>query len=122
MEKELFDYVAQRVDTLAQADTSKQETKDAANVWKEAVVADASDASVDAATEKLLDYLMTRLVTIDEVIAFAEGPAKEFLGEEAAAAMLAAQKERKANGEKYCNCEAHTAATELLAKFGRITL
>ena len=29
---------------------------------------------------------------------------------------------RKENGEKYCNCEAHTASTELLAKFGRIEL
>lgn len=36
--------------------------------------------------------------------------------------MLAAQRVRKERGEKYCNCEAHTAAGELLAKFGRIEL
>ena len=44
------------------------------------------------------------------------------MGEEAAAQMLAAQKKRKEEGAKYCNCEACTAATEILAKFGRIEL
>ena len=120
MEKELFDYVAERVDILAVSNTSKQPTMDAARAWKEAVAADESAA--EAETEKLLYYLMTRLVTIDEVIAFAEGPAADLLGADVAAQMLAAQKERKEQGAKYCNCEAHTAATELLAKFGRIEL
>ena len=36
--------------------------------------------------------------------------------------MLAEQKARKEQGAKWCNCEACTAATELLAKFGRIEL
>ena len=120
MEKELFNFVAQRVDILSKADTSKQETIKAAHAWQEAVAADASKA--DAATNTLLDYLMGRLITVDQVIAFAEGPAKELFGEEGAAAMLAEQKQRKEAGAKYCNCEAHTAATELLAKFGRIEL
>lgn len=52
----------------------------------------------------------------------AEGPAKQLFGEEAAAKMLTEQLERKAQGAKWCNCEACTAATELLAKFGRIEL
>lgn len=120
MEKELFDYVAERVDTLSKADTSKQETKDAALAWKEAVAADASAA--DAETEKLLDFLADRMLPIDGLIAFLEGPAASLFGEEAAAAMLAQQKQRKEQGEKYCNCEAHVAAGELLAKFGRIEL
>lgn len=122
MEKELFDYIAARVDILEAADTSKQETKEAATAWKNAVAADASDEAVEAATNTLLDYLMGRLVTIDEVIAFAEGPAASIFGEEGAAAMLAEQKQRKEAGAKYCNCEAHTAATEILAKCGRIEL
>ena len=70
----------------------------------------------------LLDTLEGRPTTIDGVIAFAEGPAKQLMGEEAAAQMLAAQKKRKEEGAKYCNCEACTAATEILAKFGRIEL
>lgn len=122
MEKELFDYVAQRADVLSVADTSTQVTKDAALAWKEAVAADSSDAAVEDANTKLLDILEGRPTTIDGVIAFAEGPAKELFGEEAAAQMLAEQLKRKEQGAKYCNCEACTAASELLAKFGRIEL
>ena len=75
-----------------------------------------------AATDKLLDVLEGRPTTIDGVIAFAEGPAKQLMGEEAAAAMLAEQLKRKEAGAKYCNCPSCTAASELLAKFGRIEL
>lgn len=119
MDKELYDYVAQRADILAVADTSKQETKDAALAWKEAVGA-GEDAEV--ATGKLLDFLEGRMLGIDDLISFLEGHGAAFFGEEAATSMIAAQKERKEQGEKYCNCEAHTAAGELLAKFGRIEL
>ena len=108
MEKELFDYVAERAGILATADTSKQDTKDAAAAWKDAVAADSSDAAVEDATTKLLDFL--------------EGPAKEMMGEEVAAKMLEAQLARKEAGAKYCNCPSCAAASELLAKFGRIEL
>ena len=53
MDKELFDYVAERADILSTAESSKQETKDAALAWKEAVAADASDAAVDDELAKL---------------------------------------------------------------------
>lgn len=122
MEKELFDYVTQRAEVLATSDASTQVTKDAAEAWKAAVAADASDAAVKAATEKLLDVLEGRPTTIDGVIAFAEGPAKQMFGEEAAAQILAKQQQRKAQGAKYCDCPSCTAASELLAKFGRIEL
>lgn len=122
MEKELFDYVAERADILAAAGTSTQVTKDAALAWKEAVAADGSDAAVEQATTELLDILEGRPTTIDGVIAFAQGPAAEMFGAEAAASMLAKQQERKAQGAKYCDCEACAAASELLAKFGRIEL
>lgn len=122
MEKELFDYAAERAEVLATNDASTQVTKDAAAAWKAAVAADASDEAVAAATDKLLDVLEGRPTTIDGVIAFAEGPAKQLMGEEAAAAMLAEQLKRKEAGAKYCNCPSCTAASELLAKFGRIEL
>ena len=80
------------------------------------------DEAVAAATDKLLDVLEGRPTTIDGVIAFAEGPAKQLMGEEVAAAMLAEQLKRKEAGAKYCNCPSCTAASELLAKFGRIEL
>lgn len=122
MEKALFDYVAERADILEVSPASTQVTKDAAAAWKEAVKNDSSDANVEEATKQLLDILEGRPTTIDGVIAFAQGPAAGLFGEEAAANMLAAQLKRKEEGAKYCNCEACTAATELLAKFGRIEL
>lgn len=122
MEKETFDYVAQRANILETAGSSTQVTKDAAAAWKAAVAADNSDAAVEKATKELLDILEGRPTTIDGVIAFAKGAAVEMLGADAAAKMLAEQEERKAAGAKYCNCPSCTAASELLAKFGRIEL
>lgn len=119
MEKELMDYIAQRVDILSTADTSTQVTKDAALAWKEAV---AADAAVQKATTTLLDILEGRPTTIDGVIAFLEGPAKEVFGEEEAAKRLAAQQERKMAGAKWCDCPSCTAVTEILAKFERVEL
>lgn len=122
MEKELFDFVSEKADILSKAETAKQETKDAAIAWKQAVESDGSDAAVEAATDKLLDFLEGRPTPIDGLVAFLQGPAKELFGEEGAANALAAQQERKAAGAKWCNCEACAAASELLAKFGRAEL
>ena len=44
------------------------------------------------------------------------------MGEETAEKMLEAQLERKEAGAEYCNCPSCAAASELLAKFGRIEL
>ena len=122
MNKELFDYVAERADILVASEASTQVTKDAALAWKNAVAADDSETAVDQATTELLDILEGRPSTIDDVIAFASGPAAGMFGEEAAAQMLAKQQQRKEQGAKYCDCDACSAATELLAKFGRIEL
>lgn len=122
MEKELFDYVAERVDILAESGASTQVTKDAALAWKDSVASDSSDDAVESATQALLDILEGRPTTIDGVIAFAQGPAVQMFGEEGAAQFLAKQQKRKEEGAKYCDCDACTAASELLAKFGRIEL
>ena len=118
MNKETFDYVAERADALTDSEFSTQVTKDAAQAWRDAVAA----ASSDAATNDLLNVLEGRPTTIDGVIAFLQGPAIEMLGEDAAASALAAQQQRKEAGAKYCDCEACSAATEILAKFDRIEL
>ena len=122
MEKEFFDYIAERADILATADSSKQETKDAALAWKNAVTADSSKAAAEEATAKLIDFLDGRPHTIDDLIAFLEGPAKEILGEDAATQGLAVQLKRKEAGAKFCDCPSCTAASEILAKFGRVEL
>lgn len=119
MDKELFDYVAERANTLSTSNASKQETKEAALAWKNAVEG-ADDEAIDAATTKLIDFLEGRPNTVDGVIAFAQGPAIEMFGKETADQILATQTARKEQGEKYCDCEACTAAVELLEKFGRI--
>ena len=122
MDKETFDYVAERADVLETSYASTQVTKDAATAWKKAVAADNSDTAVEEATKQLLDILEGRPPTIDGVIAFAKGAAVGMMGAEAAAKMLEEQEQRKAAAAKYCNCPACTAASELLAKFGRIEL
>lgn len=122
MEKKLFDFVAERTDILSTSEASTQVTKDAALAWKEAVAADVSDEAVEGATKALLDILEGRPTTIDGIIAFAQGSAVQMFGEEAAAQMLAKQLKRKEQGAKYCDCPACTAASQLLAKFGRIEL
>ncbi len=122
MDKELFDYVAERAEILATAESSKQATKDAALAWQQAVAADGSDAAVEKATATLVDFLDGRPRTIDGLIEFLQGPAKEAFGEEAAAQGLAAQQKRKEAGAKFCDCPSCTAASEILAKFGRVEL
>ncbi len=121
MDKEVLDYVAERADILATAESSKQETKDAALAWKEAVAA-GDDAAVEEATTKFVDFLEGRPREIDGLIAFLEGPAKEIFGEEGAAQALETQKKRKEEGAKFCDCPSCTAASEILAKFGRVEL
>lgn len=122
MKKELLDYTAQKVDELLAAGSSSQNTRDAAQAWKDAVAGGAQGADLDSATKALLDALDQRHCTIDDVIAFAQGPAKDVFGEQGAADLLAHQQQRKAEGAKYCDCAACTATQELLAKHGRPVL
>ena len=119
MDKELFDYTAQKVDELLAAASSSQETRDAAQGWKDAI---ASGADSDVATVELLDIIDRHHTTIDEVLAFARGAAKQVLGIEAAEAMLAHELKRKEEGARYCDCAACVAAQKLLAKHGRPVL
>ena len=116
MDKELLDYTAQKVEELLAAPSSSQVTRDAAQAWKDSVEA---GADADAATAELLDAIDRHHTTIDELIAFAQGAAKDVMGEEYAANMLAHALEIKEQGAKYCDCAACTAAHELLAKHGR---
>ena len=120
MDKELFDYVAERADILIASGSSTQVTRDAAQAWKDAVAAD--EAAADEATAKLVDILDGRPTTIDGVIAFAQGAAVDMFGEEKAAEILATQLKRKEEGAKWCDCDACVAASEILAKFGRVEL
>ena len=79
--------------------------------------------AADIATETLLDIIEGRPTLIDEVLAFAQSPeAEELFGKEGAQGLLQRTRERKEQGFNYCGCEACTAASEILAKFGRAEL
>jgi hypothetical protein len=118
MEQDLFAFTQQKVEDLLNASSSSAETIAAAQAWKDAVAADTGAA--DAATEKLLDAIDKHHATAEGTLAFAESDeGKQFLGEEAAAQLAAHQRERIAQGAKWCDCPACTATHELLRKFGR---
>ncbi len=118
MEQELFAFTQQKVEDLLNASSSSEETIAAAQAWKDAVAADASAA--DAATETLLDAIDRNHATAEGTLAFAESDeGKQLLGEEAAAQLAAHQRERIAQGAKWCDCPACTATHELLRTFGR---
>ena len=119
MDKELFDYTAAKVEELLAAGSSSATTREAAQGWKDAI---AAGKDADEATKALLDAIDQHHTTIDELIAFAGGAAKDVLGEEVAAGMLAHALEIKEQGAKYCDCAACTATHELLAKHGRPVL
>ena len=116
MDKDLFDYTAQKVEELLAARSSSKTTREAAQGWKDTI---AAGEDADEATKVLLDAIDQHHTTIDELIGFASGPAKDIMGEEAAAGMLAHAQEIKAKGAKFCDCAACTAAHELLARHGR---
>lgn len=123
MDKETLQYVEERCKTLVATGSSKQETKDAAQTWLDAVAAAGSNEAVEAATTTLLDYLDGKPKTVDGLIEFFSSDAgKQLFGEEKAAEVLEAQKKRKEEGAKFCSCEACTAASEILGKFGRVEL
>ena len=76
MNKELFDYTAQKVDELLAAASSSATTREAAQGWKDAI---AAGADADDATKELLDAIDQHHTTIDELIAFASGAAKDII-------------------------------------------
>ena len=119
MDKELLDYTTEKVDVLLGAPSSSKTTLAACQAWKDAL---AAGADADEATTKLLDALDEHHTTIDELIVFARGAAKQMLGEDVATDMEAHALKRKEAGAKYCDCLACLTAQELLAKHGRPVL
>jgi hypothetical protein len=117
MDKELLDYASTKVDEMLAAPSASEETKRAAQTWKDAIAA-GNDA--DAATNTLLDAISEHQTTIDSLIAFVGSDrGKQIFGEEGAAKMLAHSQARKEAGAKFCDCAACKPCHELLHKFGR---
>jgi hypothetical protein len=116
MDKELLDFATAKVDEMLAAPSAAEETKKAAQAWKDAIAA-GSDA--DQATDALLDAISAHQTTIDGLIAFVGSDAGRKVFGDAADGMLAHEKERKAAGARFCDCAACKPCHELLHKFGR---
>lgn len=87
------------------------ELKDAGKVWLDALC---TESEKDAA-EALVKELEEDVMPIDGLIAFAGSPvAAEKLGKEAADAMLQDALAAKAQGDRYCTCEACRAGAFIL--------
>jgi len=103
--------VTELVNHLMEADSCCEEAKEACKAYLAAV---GTNGEADAA-KALAAELSEDIVSIDGLIGFAENHAPELMGPEAAAALLSAAKEAKANGEKTCICDACQTAKKIVA-------
>ena len=97
--------------TLIAAPSCCQPLKDAAHAWLDAI----GTAGEKAAAEAFLKELKEDVCTIDDVIPFFESPrAVQYFGEEKAKELAALAHKVKADGGKWCFCEACAAGAKLI--------
>ncbi len=111
MKADTKDYVVGKVMELKEAPSCCPELKEECQKWLDAL----GTKKEDAETRALLAEIEADIGQIDHIIElFGSDMAKQHFGEEKAAQMLAHAKERKAAGEKYCDCPACTACAAIL--------
>ena len=111
MKKDLEKFVVEKTHDLLKAPSACPEVKAAANAWLKAV----GTKDEAAETRKYLKEVEEDILPIDGLIGFAGSPEGiKLFGAEAAKKTLAAAKEHKAKGGKYCICPACTAGGWLL--------
>ena len=97
--------------TMIAAPSCCQDLKTAAQAWIDAV----GTAGEKAAADALLAELKEDVCTIEQVIPFFESPrAVQYFGEEKARELAALAHKVKADGGKWCFCEACAAGAKLL--------
>ncbi|MGI6211296.1 MAG: molecular chaperone Hsp90 [Anaerovoracaceae bacterium] len=105
------DEVIAKAKELLEAPSICPELKEETEAWLKAV---GTDGEKDE-TKRFIAELEDDIVPIDDSIAFFGSPdAEKIFGKEQAAATLAHMKEVKANGGKYCDCPACSAAKAIL--------
>ena len=114
MKQDVKEYVIQKLNEMTSIPYCCEEAKSAAADWMNALGTDKEAEQ----TTKLLAELEADLLPIDNYIAFAcsEAGVNVFGGEEGAQEEISRMKERKAAGEKYCDCPACAAALAILDK------
>lgn len=113
MEKEALNYVIEKTHELMNAFSCSEEVKAAAQAWLDAIK---TENELEE-TKKYLNELEEDIVTIDNLISFAESDeGKKHFGEEVAKGIAEHGKEIKAAGAKYCDCPACKAALAIIEK------
>ena len=108
MDQTVRDYVVEQTHRLMEAFSCSGEAKEAAQAWLAALGTDREAEE----TRKYVQELEEDLVTVDQLIAFAESDeGRQVFGAEAAHG-----REIKAAGAKYCDCPACAAAAAILEK------
>lgn len=113
MKKEVLDYVSEKTKDLLAAPMTCQELKDASQSWLDAI-GTANEAEV---TKSFIAELEADIMPIDSLIGYASSEqGKQYFGEEAANDIVKHSEEIKANGAKYCDCQACSAVAAILDK------
>lgn len=112
MNKEVLDYVIEKTKELIDAPTCSRETREAAQVWLNAV---GTEREADE-TRNYVAELEADIMPIDQLIGFAEseGGAQVFGAE--AGNVAAHARAIKAGGARWCDCPACAAVEAILAK------
>ena len=113
MEQGTRDYIVAKTKEMMAVDYCCEEARAAG----EAFLKVAGTAEEDVQIKAYVAELKEDIVPIDDLIAFAKSEhAVQCCGEEGAKEMLAHAEERKAAGEKFCDCEACSAALAIIDK------
>ena len=106
-------YVKEKVYDMIQAPSCCVEAKAAGQTWLDALGTEQEAEK----TKELIAELEEDIMPIDGLMAFAGSDlAIRLFGKEGAEGMLAHARERKARGEKYCDCAACVAVEAILQK------
>ena len=112
MKKQVQDFVTEKTKALLASGTCCAEAKEAAKAWLAAV---GTDGEAEAAKSYLAE-LEEDIVPIDGLIGLAESEMGAKIFGADAPQVAAKGKEAKANGAKYCFCDACKAAEAILSK------
>ena len=113
MNKQTMEFLTQKTNELINSGSVCKEAKEAAENWLKSVGTETEKEE----TAKYLKELEEDIEPIDDLIALLGTPlAAEYMGEEVAKAFLVHAEQRKAAGEKYCDCPACSAVCAILSK------
>lgn len=111
MEKKILDVIKEQSIVLLQAKTSCEDAKKAAQAWLDAIGTKQEAAQGKAYVAALKDVI----VTVDELLAFAESDAgKQHFGEESAKEITIHARQLKHERATYCDCPACAAVEKIL--------